>query len=51
MTRTKGIFLRAEWRDLLMLNYGVDPSLLANHIIAEVVLRQAVGKVARVLYG
>lgn len=26
------IFLRAEWRDLLMVNYEVDPAILAPHI-------------------
>jgi uncharacterized protein YqjF (DUF2071 family) len=25
-------FLRAEWRDLVMLNYAVDPALLAPHV-------------------
>lgn len=27
-------FLRAEWRDLVMLNYAVDPALLAPHVPA-----------------
>ena len=26
------VFLSAEWRDLLMLNYQVDPALLRIHI-------------------
>ncbi|MEZ4454483.1 MAG: DUF2071 domain-containing protein [Nannocystaceae bacterium] len=28
------VFLRAEWRDLVMLNYAVDPALLAPHVPA-----------------
>ena len=29
-------FLTAEWRDLLMVNFAVDPSLLAPHVPAEI---------------
>jgi len=29
-----GVFLTAEWRNLLMLNYAVDPSLLLPHVPA-----------------
>jgi uncharacterized protein len=29
---TKRVFLSAEWRDLVMLNYEVDPSLLNGHV-------------------
>ncbi len=32
MSRTGSIFLTAEWRDLLMLNYEVDPSFLQKYI-------------------
>ena len=32
MSRTQSIFLTAEWRDLLMLNYELDPSLVQNYI-------------------
>src|SRR5713226_7870909 len=31
MPEAKRIFLTAEWRDLVMLNYEVDPSLLEPH--------------------
>lgn len=33
-----GRFLTAQWRDLLMLNYAVDPALLAPHVPAGTVL-------------
>src|SRR5271157_4451820 len=29
---TERIFLTAEWRDLLMLNYEADPALLRTHV-------------------
>jgi uncharacterized protein len=32
MSRNERIFLSAEWRDLVMLNYEVEPALLQNHI-------------------
>src|SRR5215469_12350333 len=28
----KGVFLSAEWRDLVMLNYEVEPSVLIRHL-------------------
>ncbi len=33
-----GRFLTAQWRDLLMLNYAVDPALLAPHVPAGTTL-------------
>jgi uncharacterized protein YqjF (DUF2071 family) len=30
MSQSKRVFLSAEWRDLVMLNYGVDPDLLSR---------------------
>ena len=32
MREAKRVFLTAEWRDLAMLNYEVDPSLLERHV-------------------
>jgi hypothetical protein len=32
MREAKQIFLTAEWRDLAMLNYEVDPSLLEQYV-------------------
>lgn len=32
MSRAKQVFLSAEWRDLVMLNYEVEPSLLKRHV-------------------
>ncbi len=32
MSESKRVFLSAEWRDLVMLNYEVDPALLTQHI-------------------
>jgi uncharacterized protein YqjF (DUF2071 family) len=32
MARSKQVFLSAEWRDLVMLNYEVDPSLLHRYV-------------------
>jgi uncharacterized protein len=32
MPRTEKIFLSAEWRDLLMLNYQVDPAILQKYV-------------------
>jgi len=31
-SRSKRVFLSAEWRDLVMLNYEIDPSLLTRHV-------------------
>jgi uncharacterized protein len=32
MSQSKRVFLSAEWRDLVMLNYVVDPNLLTRHV-------------------
>src|SRR5579862_1121620 len=32
MTESKRVFLSAEWRDLVMLNYEVDPALLSPYV-------------------
>lgn len=32
MTQSKRVFLSAEWRDLVMLNYEVDPALLSRYV-------------------
>jgi uncharacterized protein YqjF (DUF2071 family) len=32
MTESKRVFLSAEWRDLVMLNYEVDPALLSQYV-------------------
>lgn len=32
MTREKRVFLSAEWKDLVMLNYEVDAELLSGHV-------------------
>lgn len=32
MTRSERIFLTAEWRYLLLLNYEIDPSLLQKYV-------------------
>jgi hypothetical protein len=37
-------FLKAQWRDLLMLNYEVDPEVLAPYIPPETVLDEWQGK-------
>jgi hypothetical protein len=29
---TRGVFLTAEWRELVMLNYEVDPALLRDYV-------------------
>src|SRR4026207_995434 len=34
MSQSKRVFLSAEWRDLVMLNYEVDPGLLNRYIPA-----------------
>jgi uncharacterized protein len=31
-SQSKRVFLSAEWRDLVMLNYEIDPSLLTRHV-------------------
>ena len=32
MTESKRVFLSAEWRDLVMLNYEVEPNLLSRYV-------------------
>src|SRR5271165_1698092 len=32
MSESKTVFLSAEWRDLVMLNYEVDPNLLSRYV-------------------
>ena len=44
MPRTEKIFLSAEWRDLLMLNYEVDPALLQAFVPACTELDSFAGK-------
>ena len=46
-----GIFLRAEWRNLAMLNYEVDPALLARFVPAGTELDRWNGKVFISLVG
>jgi uncharacterized protein len=44
MPESKKIFLTAKWRDLVMLNYEVDPSLLQRHVPAGTELDSFEGK-------
>src|ERR1700676_1527706 len=44
MVAREKIFLTAEWRDLLLLNYVIDPRLLSSHIPAGTVLDTFEGK-------
>lgn len=44
MSESKLVFLSAEWRDLVMLNYEVDPALLTQHIPAGTSLDSFGGK-------
>jgi uncharacterized protein len=44
MSRTKTVFLSAEWRDLVMLNYEVDPSILGKYVPSGTVLDSFHGK-------
>ncbi len=44
MPEAKQIFLTAEWRDLAMLNYEVNPSLLQRYVPAGTVLDSFAGK-------
>jgi hypothetical protein len=43
-TQSKGVFLTAEWRHLVMLNYEVDPSLLLKFVPAGTELDRWNGK-------
>ena len=44
MPRPEKIFLSAEWRDLLMLNYEVDPAILKKYLPARTELDSFAGK-------
>jgi uncharacterized protein len=44
MSRTKTVFLSAEWRDLVMLNYEVDPRLLDKYAPCGTVLDSFLGR-------
>jgi len=44
MPEAKRIFLTAEWRDLVMLNYEVNPGLLERYVPAGTVLDSFAGK-------
>jgi uncharacterized protein len=44
MPRPEKIFLSAEWRDLLMLNYEVDPAILQKYVPAGTELDSFAGK-------
>jgi uncharacterized protein YqjF (DUF2071 family) len=43
-SRAKPVFLSAEWRDLVMLNYEVDPTLLQRYVPLGTVLDSFEGK-------
>src|SRR5579859_1008263 len=44
MPRPEQIFLSAEWRDLLMLNYEVDPACVQQYVPAGTELDSFAGK-------
>jgi uncharacterized protein YqjF (DUF2071 family) len=44
MPQSKRVFLTAEWRDLVMLNYEVDPSLLRRYVPFGTLLDSFQGK-------
>ena len=44
MARTKTAFLTAEWRDLVMLNFEVDPRLLDKYVPSGTALDSFLGK-------
>jgi uncharacterized protein YqjF (DUF2071 family) len=44
MSRPDKIFLSAEWRDLIMLNYEVDPTILQKYVPAGTELDSFAGK-------
>jgi uncharacterized protein YqjF (DUF2071 family) len=46
-----GIFLTAEWRNLVMLNYAVDPALLVGFVPAGTELDFYAGKTYMSLIG
>ena len=44
MSQSRRVFLTAEWRDLVMLNYEVDPSLLNRYVPAGTTLDSFKGR-------
>jgi uncharacterized protein YqjF (DUF2071 family) len=44
MSQSKRVFLSAEWRDLVMLNYEVEPSLLHRYVPSGTVLDSFKGR-------
>jgi uncharacterized protein len=51
MSQTEQVFLSADWRDLVILNYEVDPSLLNKHVPVGTVLDSFEGKTFLSLVG
>lgn len=51
MVHPERVFLSAEWRDLVMLNYEVDPALLTHHIPAGTTLDSFQGRTFMSLVG
>lgn len=51
MSRTEKVFLTAEWRDLAILNYEVDPRILDRHVPPGTVLDTFQGKTYASLVG
>src|SRR6516164_1442271 len=51
MPLTRSVFLTAEWRDLVMLNYEVDPRLLLKYVPRGTVLDSFLGKTYASLVG
>src|SRR5258708_33955012 len=50
-SRPKPVFLSAEWRDLVMLNYAVDPALLHQYVPSGTALDSFEGKIYVSLVG
>jgi len=51
MPQSKRAFLTAEWRDLVMLNYEVDPGLLTRHVPPGIALDSFQGRTYLSLVG
>ena len=51
MSQSRRVFLTAEWRDLVMLNYEVDPSLLIRYVPAGTTLDSFDGRTYLSLVG
>src|SRR6185437_3576815 len=51
MFQSRRVFLTAEWRDLVMLNYEVDPSLLNRYVPAGTTLDSLKGRTYLSLVG